>query len=187
MLQKIQEKFQKLMKMNRKDIKSAMAQKQENIAKGVANGDPDVWHHILMGIMLLFVGLFLIGTIFVEFLLDMQATRLQEGIPIVRSKVNSKLPPGDYHLFGLVHSGDSRETIQNLVWLVSSSEGGVLVAVKAPAGTQLPADFSIPTDFKITVDENGGWKLSLTPEAAQKKNSALKEAEAHKDSVDATK
>ena len=177
MLIKIQEKFKKLMQMKPDDIKDKVAKEQEEIAKGVASGDPKIWHRVLMGIMILFVGIFLVGSVFFEFLLDMQAARFQNGIPVVQAKANQKLPKGEYHLYGIVHSGDSVEELQNLTFLVASSEGGVLVAVKAPAGTQLPEDFSIPTNYQIDVDEDGIWKLRMTPEARRNTPAAHVEQE----------
>jgi len=188
MLIKIQEKFKKLMQMKPDDIKDKVAKEQEEIAKGVASGDPKIWHRVLMGIMILFVGIFLVGSVFFNFLLDMQAARLQEGIPIVHSKANQKLPEGEYHLYGIVHNGDSMEELQNLYFLVSSAEGGAVVAVKAPAGTQLPEDFSVPTDYKIEVEEDGAWKIRMTAEARRKpKTAAAKPAQESEPSSTATK
>lgn len=166
MLIKIHEKIKKLMQMNPKEIRDNLAEKQKDIAKGVAEGDPVVWHRILMAILLMFVGIILTGTVCMQFLLDMQQERYTQGLPVVQAKVNEKLPPGTYRIYGIVHTGESLDQVQNLTWLVSAYHGGALVAVQAPAGTPLPTDLADPSRFTIVVQQDHAWKFNeLTQKA----------------------
>ena len=160
MLIQFREKIKKLMQMNPSEVRENLAEKQKDIAKGVADGDPKVWHRILMAILMMFVGIILAFTVCVQFLLDMQEERFEKGIPIVQAKANEKLPAGTYRIYGIVHAGDSLDQVQNLTWLVSSYHGGALVAVQAPAGTELPTDVTDPSQFTLTVHPDFTWQFN---------------------------
>ena len=160
MLIQFREKIKKLMQMKPSEVRDNLAEKQKDIAKGVAAGDPKVWHRILMGILMMFVGIILVGTVCIQFLLDMQEERFEQGVPIVQVKANEKLPAGTYRIYGIVHTGESLDQVQNLTWLVSSYHGGALVAVQAPAGTELPTDIADPSQFTLVVQQDLTWKFN---------------------------
>lgn len=176
MLIDIEKKFKKLMQMKPSDVRGHVEQAQKELVKGAAEGDPRIWHRILMAIMLAFVGICLIGSIFVEFLLDMQAERLQNGMPIVHSEINTKLPPGNYRVYGLLRDGESTDEIQNLFWMVTSEQGGALVGVKAPAGTIVPKDFAIPSGYHIKVNDNGAWEFQPIASGDKQKTKEVRPA-----------
>lgn len=131
-------------------------------AQGLAAGDRVLWHRIIMSVVIGFVGICVIFSVFASFLIDQQR-ELTYQEPVVKIHANAALPEGNYTIYkGMID-------IQGYMrCLVSDVNGGVVVAVKVPKGADMPDDtfeyLNInPATYNLSVDKDGVWHFIPTP------------------------
>lgn len=147
--------------LDKKSIRDHLEQKSDELKKGARGGDPFIWHRIIMGCILALVGVFLIGAILLNFVLERQAYEIRH-IPVVDATENAVLPEGDYNIYSIYFDEDKANH-----YLVSLKEGGVVVAVKAPENTIVPKDILRmvkydPATYTLHVTSNGSWHFVST-------------------------
>ncbi|WP_303162909.1 hypothetical protein [Mitsuokella multacida] len=147
--------------MDKKSIRDHLEQKSDELKKGAKGGDPFIWHRIIMGCILALVGVFLIGAILLNFVLERQAYEIRH-IPVVDATENAVLPEGDYNIYSIYFDEDKVNH-----YIVSLKDGGVVVAVKAPESTQVPRDILRmvkydPATYTLHVTSNGSWHFVST-------------------------
>lgn len=131
-------------------------------AQELAAGNRILWHRIIMSIVIGFVGICIIFSIFASFLIDYQREQTYQE-PIVKIHNNGLLPEGNYTIYQRIT--DIKGYIR---LLVSDVAGGVVVAVKVPAEADMPADtyefINInPATYNLSVDKDGIWHFIPTP------------------------
>ena len=139
-----------------------MLQKQEEMKEKANSGDLNVWHRILMGVVLTFVAVFLVGAVFVQYLLDRQREELENQSKIV-SLQNIKLTADSYNILALhkIDNKTSKLTPKDYV-MVSASKGGVVMTVSPTEEIVIPKDFYDPECYKLKVAEDGKWEFVAT-------------------------
>ena len=147
--------------LDKKSIRDHLEQKSDELKKGARGGDPFIWHRIIMGCILALVGVFLIGAILLNFVLERQAYEIRH-IPVVDATENAVLPEGDYNIYSIYFDEDKVNH-----YLVSLKEGGVVVAVNAPENTIVPKDILRmvkydPATYTLHVTMNGSWHFIST-------------------------
>ena len=147
--------------LDKKSIRDHLEQKSDELKKGAREGDPFIWHRIIMGCILALVGVFLIGAILLNFVLERQAYEVRH-MPVVDATENAVLPEGDYNIYSIYFDEDKVNH-----YLVSLKEGGVVVAVKAPENTIVPKDILRmvkydPATYTLHVTMNGSWHFIST-------------------------
>lgn len=147
--------------LDKKSIRDHLEQKSDELKKGARGGDPFIWHRIIMGCILALVGVFLIGAILLNFVLERQAYEVRH-MPVVDATENAVLPEGDYNIYSIYFDEDRVNH-----YLVSLKEGGVVVAVKAPENTIVPKDILRmvkydPATYTLHVTMNGSWHFIST-------------------------
>lgn len=147
--------------MDKKSIRDHLEQKSDELKKGAKGGDPFIWHRIIMGCILALVGVFLIGAILLNFVLERQAYEIRH-MPVVDATENAVLPEGDYNIYSIYFDEDKVNH-----YIVSLKDGGVVVAVKAPENTQVPKDILRmvkydPATYTLRVYSNGSWHFVST-------------------------
>lgn len=147
--------------MDKKSIRDHLERKSDELKKGARGGDPFIWHRIIMGCILALVGVFLIGAILLNFVLERQAYEIRH-IPVVDATENAVLPEGDYNIYSIYFDEDKVNH-----YIVSLKDGGVVVAVKAPESTQVPRDILRmvkydPATYTLHVTSNGNWHFFST-------------------------
>lgn len=147
--------------MDKKSIRDHLEQKSDELKKGAKGGDPFIWHRIIMGCILALFGVFLIGAILLNFVLERQAYEIRH-MPVVDATENAVLPEGDYNIYSIYFDEDKVNH-----YIVSLKDGGVVVAVKAPENTQVPRDILRmvkydPATYTLHVTSNGSWHFVST-------------------------
>ena len=147
--------------LDKKSIRDHLEQKSDELKKGARGGDPFIWHRIIMGCILALVGVFLIGAILLNFVLERQAYEVRH-MPVVDATENAVLPEGDYNIYSIYFDEDKVNH-----YLVSLKEGGVVVAVKAQENTIVPKDILRmvkydPATYTLHVTMNGSWHFIST-------------------------
>lgn len=132
------------------------------VVAGLKNADPVMWHRIIMCVMIAFVGMAIIGGVVIDFVLDRQVQEIRHT-PVVGMAENAVLPAGSYHIYRVYLDGVGRNW-----YLVSGTEGGVVVSATAPDGTDEPKDILAmirydPASYTLTVNQAGQWMFASTP------------------------
>ena len=73
------------------------------------------------------------------------------------------LPKGEYRIYG-VNTTPSGNGDTEYMFLVSSVDGGILIAAKPPQGTDIPEPFTDTAGYVLNVDEDGIWQIKETEE-----------------------
>lgn len=144
------------------ELTKTMSQKQEKMKEKANSGDLNVWHRILMGVVLTFVAVFLVGAVFVQYLLDRQKEELKNQSKIV-SLQNIKLTADSYNILALhkINNKMSKLTPRDYV-MVSASKGGIVMTVSPLEEIAIPKDFYDPECYKLKVAEDGKWEFEAT-------------------------
>lgn len=126
------------------------------------NADPVMWHRIIMCVMIAFIGVAIIGGVVIDFVLDRQVQEIRHT-PVVGMTENAVLPAGSYHIYRVYLDGVGRNW-----YLVSSTEGGVVVSASAPDGTDEPKDILAmirydPASYTLIVNQADQWMFVSTP------------------------
>lgn len=133
----------------------------EETSIGLKQGRPVAWHRLLMCGTLCLTGLILIAGIVMNYIMNEQAQTLQHQ-PVVGVVENTRLPAGKYYIFRVFLDAENRYH-----FVVSSTEGGVLVAVAPPEDTAIPDDIVVAqkydsASYNLQVTEDGSWIFFAT-------------------------
>ena len=141
---------------------NSLSQRREKILEAANRGNLNVWHRILMGIVLTFVAVFLVGAVFVQYLLDRQKEEFDAQSTMV-SLQNIKLSADDYNILALhkISSESSKLTPKDYV-MISATKGGIVLTVSPLEEITLPNDFYDPECYKLKVAEDGKWEFVAT-------------------------
>lgn len=146
--------------MPKNPFKNKVSQTEQSIADGLKQGDPVFWHRIIMSVVIALIGLILICGILLDFLADRQVDRLLSQ-PLVQYS-QTALPQGEYAIYQVY-----LDTGLHKHYLVSSTNGGAIVSVAAPEGTQEPKDIVAAEHYDaaayvLTVDADKAWTFVPT-------------------------
>ena len=140
----------------------SVLQKREETLKAAKSGDLDVWHRILMGVVLTFVAVFLVGAVFTQYLLDRQKEEFNAQSTMV-SLQNIKLSADEYNVLALHKISDESSKLTSRDYIViSASKGGVVFTVSPVEEIAIPKDFYDPECYKLKVTEDGKWEFVAT-------------------------
>lgn len=119
-------------------------------------GNPVFWHRVIMSCVMGLTGLVIIFGVMLTYINHEHAQEIQHQ-PVVGVVENTQLPQGEYFIYKVFL--DAKNVNH---YVVSSMDGGVLVAVAAPDGTPEPDDIYLAeradsAAFSLRVDEDGKW------------------------------
>lgn len=128
---------------------------------GLESGNPVFWHRVIMSAVLALTGLILVFGVMLTYTNHQKAEEIQHQ-PVVGVVENTYLPAGDYFIFRVFL--DAKNVNH---YIVSSMDGGVLVAVAAPDGTAEPDDILMAeradsASYKLRVNDEGKWLFMPT-------------------------
>ena len=127
-------------KPEKKSILQWFRDKEAYYKEGINKGEGEVWHRVLMAVILTFVAIFLVATVFAQYLLDQQEEHFKKNPPIYNAEQHA-LVPGTYRIFSLSLI-DPDHPNENYA-VVSDVKGGILIAVPFPEDTKLPENFDV--------------------------------------------
>lgn len=138
-------------------VKSA----KDNVEGELKQGNPMMWHRIIMCVCIGFIGLAVMGGIILDFIMDKQNEAIRH-LPVVGISENAVLSEGEYYIYRTFFDEHNRTH-----YLVSLKDGGVVVSVLPPKGTVEPEDIHQilrydPAAYKISVDAVGNWTFLPT-------------------------
>ncbi len=138
-------------------VKSA----KDNVESELKQGNPLMWHRIIMCVCIGFIGIAVMGGIILDFIMDKQNEAIRR-LPVVGVAENAVLPEGEYCIYRAFFDESNRTHYH-----VSLEEGGIVVSVLPPKGTAEPADIHQilrydPAAYKISVDAAGNWTFLPT-------------------------
>lgn len=141
---------------DKESLRERVARMGDETSIGLQQGRPVAWHRLLMCGTICLTGLILIMDIVMNYVMHEQAETLQHQ-PVVGVVENTQLPQGEYFIYKVFL--DAKNVNH---YVVSSMDGGVLVAVAAPDGTPEPDDIYLAeradsAAFSLRVDEDGKW------------------------------
>ena len=125
---------------------------------GINRGEGEVWHRVLMAVVLTFVAIFLVASVFAQYLLDQQEEHFKKNPPIYNAEQHT-LTPGTYRIFSLSLI-DPDHPDENYA-VVSDVKGGILIAIPFPKDTKLPENFDV-SSYNIVVQDDGTWTFQGT-------------------------
>ena len=144
------------------DLPNPIHPNGKNIRRHLEEGDPVMWHRIIMSITVAIIGLLILGGIILEFINDRQVDRLLSQPLVNYSSSPNSLPEGEYAIYQVY-----LDTAYKKHYLVSSMHGGAVVSVAAPEGTKEPEDILAVEHYDaaaylISVDADKNWKFVPT-------------------------
>lgn len=145
-------------KPEKKSILQWFRDKEAYYKKGINKGEGEVWHRVLMAVILTFVAIFLVATVFAQYLLDQQEEHFKKN-PSIYNAEQHALAPGTYRIFSLSLI-DPDHPNENYA-VVSDVKGGILIAVPFPEDTKLPENFDV-SSYNIVVQADGTWAFQGT-------------------------
>lgn len=90
---------------------------KEHVESDLKQGNPMMWHRVIMSACFAVVGLVVIGGIVLDFVLDRQTESLRH-MPVIGIRENAVLSQGDYYIYQAYFDADDRTH-----FLVSRKEG----------------------------------------------------------------
>ena len=111
-----------------------------------------------MAVVLTFVAIFLVASVFAQYLLDQQEEHFKKNPPIYNAEQHT-LTPGTYRIFSLSLI-DPDHPDENYA-VVSDVKGGILIAIPLPKDTKLPENFDV-SSYNIVVQDDGTWTFQGT-------------------------
>ena len=138
-----------------------MKSQKSGVESKLKQGNPLMWHRIIMCVCIAFVGIAVIGGIVLDFVLAKQTAAIRH-MPVIGIAENAVLPEGEYYIYQAYFDTENRSH-----YLVSQKQGGVVVSVLPPEGTYEPADILRlvrydPATYEITVEKDGKWMFQET-------------------------
>lgn len=146
------------LKPKKKSILQWFRDKEAYYKNGINTGGGEVWHRVLMAIILTCVAIFLVASVFAQYLLDQQEEHFKKNPPIYNSEQHT-LTPGTYRIFSLSLI-DPDHPDENYA-VVSDVKGGILIAIPFPKDTKLPENFDV-SSYNIVVQDDGTWTFQGT-------------------------
>lgn len=145
-------------KPKKKSFFEKLREKEACYKEGLNDGNGVIWHRVLMATLLTFVAVFLVATVFAQYLLDQQEEHFRTHPPIYNAEQHT-LAPGTYRIFSLSLI-DPDYPGENYV-VVSDVNGGILISVPFPEGMKLPSNFDV-SSYNIVVQDDGTWAFQGT-------------------------
>ena len=142
----------------KKSILQWFRDKEAYYKNGINTGEGEVWHRVLMAIILTCVAIFLVASVFAQYLLDQQEEHFKKNPPIYNAEQHT-LTPGTYRIFSLSLI-DPDHPDENYA-VVSDVKGGILIAIPFPKDTKLPENFDV-SSYNIVVQDDGTWTFQGT-------------------------
>ena len=146
------------LKPKKKSILQWSRDKEAYYKNGINRGEGEVWHRVLMAVVLTFVAIFLVASVFAQYLLDQQEEHFKKNPPIYNAEQHT-LTPGTYRIFSLSLI-DPDHPDENYA-VVSDVKGGILIAIPFPKDTKLPENFDV-SSYNIVVQDDGTWTFQGT-------------------------
>lgn len=146
------------LKPKKKSILQWFRDKEAYYKNGINTGEGEVWHRVLMAVVLTFVAIFLVASVFAQYLLDQQEEHFKKNPPIYNAEQHT-LTPGTYRIFSLSLI-DPDHPDENYA-VVSDVKGGILIAIPFPKDTKLPENFDV-SSYNIVVQDDGTWTFQGT-------------------------
>ena len=146
------------LKPKKKSILQWFRDKEAYYKNGINRGEGEVWHRVLMAVVLTFVAIFLVASVFAQYLLDQQEEHFKKNLPIYNAEQHT-LTPGTYRIFSLSLI-DPDHPDENYA-VVSDVKGGILIAIPFPKDTKLPENFDV-SSYNIVVQDDGTWTFQGT-------------------------
>lgn len=146
------------LKPKKKSILQWFRDKEAYYKNGINRGEGKVWHRVLMAVVLTFVAIFLVASVFAQYLLDQQEEHFKKNPPIYNAEQHT-LTPGTYRIFSLSLI-DPDHPDENYA-VVSDVKGGILIAIPFPKDTKLPENFDV-SSYNIVVQDDGTWTFQGT-------------------------
>ena len=146
------------LKPKKKSILQWFRDKEAYYKNGINRGEGEVWHRVLMAVVLTFVAIFLVASVFAQYLLDQQEEHFKKNPPIYNAEQHT-LTPGTYRIFSLSLI-DPDHPDENYA-VVSYVKGGILIAIPFPKDTKLPENFDV-SSYNIVVQDDGTWTFQGT-------------------------
>lgn len=146
---------------DKESLRERIARMGDETSIGLQQGRPVAWHRLLMCGTICLTGLILIMGIVLNYVMHEQAETLQHQ-SVVGVVENTQLPAGKYYIFRVFLDAQNRYH-----FVVSSAEGGVLVAVAPPEDTAIPDDIVVAqkydsASYNLQVTEDGSWMFLAT-------------------------
>ena len=146
---------------DKESLRERIARMGDETSIGLQQGRPVAWHRLLMCGTICLTGLILIMGIVLNYVMHEQAETLQHQ-PVVGVVENTQLPTGKYYIFRVFLDAQNRYH-----FVVSSAEGGVLVAAAPPDETAVPDDIIVAQKYdsacyNLQVTEDGSWMFLAT-------------------------
>ena len=88
------------LKPKKKSILQWFHEREAYYKNGINRGEGEVWHRVLMAVVLTFVAIFLVASVFAQYLLDQQEEHFKKNPPIYNAEQHT-LTPGTYRIFSL--------------------------------------------------------------------------------------
>ena len=146
------------LKPKKKSILQWFHEREAYYKNGINRGEGEVWHRVLMAVVLTFVAIFLVASVFAQYLLDQQEEHFKKNPPIYNAEQHT-LTPGTYRIFSLSLI-DPDHPDENYA-VVSDVKGGILIAIPFPKDTKLPENFDV-SSYNIVVQDDGTWTFQGT-------------------------
>ena len=146
------------LKPKKKSILQWFRDQEAYYKNGINRGEGEVWHRVLMAVVLTFVAIFLVASVFAQYLLDQQEEHFKKNPPIYNAEQHT-LTPGTYRIFSLSLI-DPDHPDENYA-VVSDVKGGILIAIPFPKDTKLPENFDV-SSYNIVVQDDGTWTFQGT-------------------------
>lgn len=129
--------------------------------KQINNIAPILWYRIIMCFVIVCTGLIMIFGIILSYIKHQQVQEYSQ-IEVISANSNRCLPTGDYFIYRVFLDADL-----NMHYLVSDTNGGVVVSVRPPDGTAQPDGILVASKYDsasyfIRVDDNGKWSFIPT-------------------------
>ena len=131
------------LKSKKKSILQWFHEREAYYKNGINRGEGEVWHRVLMAVVLTFVAIFLVASVF----------------PPIYNAEQHTLTPGTYRIFSLSLI-DPDHPDENYA-VVSDVKGGILIAIPFPKDTKLPENFDV-SSYNIVVQDDGTWTFQGT-------------------------
>ena len=146
------------LKPKKKSILQWFHEREAYYKNGINRGEGEVWHRVLMAVVLTFVAIFLVASVFAQYILDQQEEHFKKNPPIYNAEQHT-LTPGTYRIFSLSLI-DPDHPDENYA-VVSDVKGGILIAIPFPKDTKLPENFDV-SSYNIVVQDDGTWTFQGT-------------------------
>lgn len=128
----------------------------QTMEKGLRQGDPRVWHRILLAVFLVCLGVILTGVVLTEAVISEQSKGLQADFQkaTMAAYHQQEAQPGNYLILRVITLQEDGQTKQLLE--LGAKEGGATFLVPIPQDVTLPADKPYPF-YYVQVTSDGRW------------------------------